>query len=114
MNLGKSYTALNVTDIKKSFDFYSLLGYQVVENGGSLTEKWLILQNGSSKIGLYEGMIKENTTTYHSENVRAIYQKLRESKAEIVASSKNIGDDGPCYFMTKDPDGNRLLFDQID
>lgn len=114
MDLGISYTALNVKDIYKSYEFYKNLGFEPVTDGGSLDEKWLILQNKNVKVGLFQQLIPRNITTLNPPDVRAVYRKLKEKKTEFLFVSKNIDDiKGKCSFMVQDPDGNPLLFDQL-
>ncbi len=111
MDLGNHYLALNVKDILEAFLFYKKLGFEPVENGGSLDDKWIVLRNGEVKIGLFEGMFSRNTMTFNPKNARDIYRHIQED-VEVNASSGMDAEAGPCYFMVSDPDGNHLLFDQ--
>ncbi|MBR9921812.1 MAG: VOC family protein [Bacteroidetes bacterium] len=114
MDLGTFYVALTVEDIKVSKAFYEGLGFKKLEkNGGSVEEKWMVMENGSNKIGLFQGMFPQNTLTYNPTDARSIYQKLKAGGYELTHVSKNIdADSGPCYFAMTDPDGNPILIDQ--
>lgn len=121
MELGNFSISLTVKDIKTSRDFYLNLGFKEVF--GSIDEKWLILKNGSTKIGLFEGMFESNILTFNpkwdengNENqnlsdIREIYQQVKDNKLETM-SEINGSESGPNNFMIKDPDGNVILFDQ--
>lgn len=115
MDLGINSLSLAVANIGKSKEFYETLGFRPVPEGGSVEEKWLILQNGETKIGLYEGMFNANIITFNPQNARAIYRKISEAEYDVVAASKTIEDEaGACNFMISDPDGNHILFDQFE
>ena len=115
MDLGINSLSLAVKDIKKSKEFYETLGFRAIPDGGSVEEKWLILVNGETKIGLFEGMFPNNIITFNPKNARAIYNKIADAEFEIVSASKTIEDDsGACNFMLTDPDGNQILFDQFE
>jgi len=104
--------SLNVSDITASLEFYQKLGFEPVEGKGSTEEKWIILSNGSSKIGLFQGFFPSNTMTFNPTDGRAMYEKITESG---VAPTFQLGMDqesGPCTFSLVDPDGNPILIDQ--
>lgn len=112
MDLGTFYLAMNVEDIKKSFDFYSNFGFEPVENGGSIEDKWLVMANGSTKVGLFQGMFPKNTLTFNPTDARTIYRELSAKNMEVHSAGKIDEPSGPCYFMLTDPDGNPILVDQ--
>jgi hypothetical protein len=114
MELGNAYTALNIKDIQASFKFYKSLGFEPVADAGSLEEKWIILKNGTIKIGLFQGMFPRNITTINPPDARVIYYKLKAINTNFLFVSKNIDDSiGKCSFLINDPDGNPILFDQL-
>lgn len=53
MKLGAFSVSLSVKDIQKSLEFYEKLGF--ARFGGDINQKWLILKNEKSIIGLFEG-----------------------------------------------------------
>ncbi len=121
MKLGNFSVSLNVKDIVKSKEFYINLGFEEVF--GNIEEKWLILKNGETKIGLFEGMFDSNIFTFNPKwdssgnedqsltDIREIHQKVKSNGLETI-SDISSSDEGPNNFMISDPDGNIILFDQ--
>jgi len=113
MNLGTNYLALAVRDIRTSAAFYEKLGFKPVPNGGSLDEKWMVMANENTKIGLFQAMFPKNMITFNPPNVRGIYRELHDARITFGETSETIhAESGPCHFMIHDPDGNPILFDQ--
>lgn len=108
MDLGCFSMSLTVKDIEASKSFYETLGFSVLD--GDVSQKWLILQNGESKIGLFEGMFDANMLSFNPGNVRALQQKLKDAGYTLEAEAE--GTEGPGCMSVKDPDGNVLFFDQ--
>jgi predicted lactoylglutathione lyase len=54
MELGAFSISLTVKDIEASKNFYEKLGFRVM--GGDQSQNWLILNNGDTVIGLFQGM----------------------------------------------------------
>lgn len=121
MELGAFSISLKVKDIKKSVEFYEKLGFTY--KAGNIDQNWIVLINGSSVIGLFQGYIEENTLTFNpgwdqsaSEvnpftDVREIQKKLKE-KGVKVDREANETTKGPEYIILTDPDGNSILIDQ--
>ena len=121
MELGAFSISLKVKDIKKSVEFYEKLGFTY--KGGNIDQNWIVLKNGNTVIGLFQGFIEENTLTFNpgwdqsaSEvnpftDVREIQKKLKakDVKLDREADEKTTG---PEYIILKDPDGNPILIDQ--
>jgi catechol 2,3-dioxygenase-like lactoylglutathione lyase family enzyme len=63
MELGAFSISLTVKDIQASKDFYDKLGF--TEFGGDITQNWLILKNGTTVIGLFQGMFDKNSLTFN-------------------------------------------------
>ena len=114
MELGKHHIALAVKDIKVSKDFYETLGFTVIPKYGSIAEKWLIMHNGESKIGLYQDMFPKNMLTFNPSNARIIYAALKEKGVKIEMEANIKKEYGPCHFAFFDPDGNPILVDQFE
>lgn len=112
MDLGKSYNALAVKDIQASFNFYQNLGFEIVPNGGAVDQKWVVMQNGTTKIGLFQGMFPQNTITFNPQDARSIYRSLQEKGVATTSANGMDKEEGPCFFMLEDPDGNPILIDQ--
>lgn len=121
MELGAFSISLKVKDIKKSVEFYEKLGFTY--KAGNIDQNWIVLKNGSTVIGLFQGYIEENTLTFNpgwdqsaSEvnpftDVREIQKKLKEKGVKIDREA-NETTKGPEYIVLTDPDGNSILIDQ--
>lgn len=121
MNLGAFSVSLAVKDLAKSRAFYEKLGFEVW--GGEPSQNWLILQNGTSTIGLFQGMFERNILTFnpgwsndgqHPEeftDVREIQRMLEERGLELKTRADE-STTGPASLMLLDPDGNPVLIDQ--
>ena len=120
MKLGAFSISLSVKDIAISRAFYERLGF--VKFHGEEEQKWLILKNEETVIGLFEGMFPKNMLTFNPgwsqdaqnlddfEDIRDIQQSLLV--AGVTLESKAEGDAGPASIMLTDPDGNPILIDQ--
>ncbi len=121
MDLGAFSLSLAVGDLAASRHFYETLGFEVVH--GEAAQNWLILRNGDTTIGLFEGMFEGNLMTFNPgwnadgealddfTDIRRIQRRLRQQGIEIEAEVDEDGS-GPASFMVEDPDGNVILFDQ--
>ncbi|HJS47269.1 MAG TPA: VOC family protein [Gemmatimonadales bacterium] len=121
MELGNFSVSLAVKDIGASRAFYEKLGFRVVM--GEQAQNWLILQNETSTIGLFEGMFGRNTLTFNPgwdrnagtlpdfEDVRAIQRALK-SRGLSPAPEADESTSGPASLLLMDPDGNPILIDQ--
>lgn len=121
MNLGAFSVSLAVKDISASRAFYEALGFE--QAGGDPEQNWLILRNGETTIGLFQGMFEKNTLTFNPgwsskaealdefEDVRSIQQNLK-SKNMSLAAEADESTAGPASLMLIDPDGNPVLIDQ--
>jgi lactoylglutathione lyase len=121
MNLGAFSSSLAVKDIAASRAFYEKLGFEPVM--GDQAQGWLILRNGDTTIGLFQGMFERNMLTFNpgwtSKNeaieefadVREIQQHLKgEGLALMTEADESTV--GPGSIMLTDPDGNPILIDQ--
>src|SRR3954454_23829358 len=61
--LGAFSISLAVKDIGASRAFYETLGFAQV--AGNQAQKWLILRNGETTIGLFQGMFPANILTFN-------------------------------------------------
>ncbi len=121
MTLGTFSLSLNVSDIHASKAFYEKLGFTVF--GGEIEQNWLIMKNGETVIGLFQGMFERNTMTFNPgwdsnaekvepfTDVREIQRKLKEAGIEL-AMEADESTTGPASVVVLDPDGNPILFDQ--
>lgn len=121
MDLGAFSVSLAVKDLAASAAFYEKLGFASV--GGDAEQGWLILRNGTTTIGLFQGMFDSNILTFNpgwnaeAENVdpftdvREIQETLLEHGVELDETVAAEGP-GPAYITLRDPDGNSILIDQ--
>ena len=105
---GKFSLSLTVKDIKVSRAFYEKLGFTVID--GEESDNWLILRNGDTVIGLFQGMFDKNLLTFIPKDVRAVQKKLKAEGIELITEAE--GEEGPASITLADPDGNPILFDQ--
>jgi catechol 2,3-dioxygenase-like lactoylglutathione lyase family enzyme len=121
MELGSFSVSLAVQDVEASRDFYAKLGFEVF--AGEITQNWLILKNGDSVIGLFQGMFDKNILTFNPgwdssaqaldtfTDVRELQRQLKE-QGVVFVSEADERTTGPASFMVVDPDGNPILVDQ--
>ncbi len=121
MQLGNFSVSLAVKDIKASKAFYEKLDFKEV--AGQLEQNWLILQNGTTTIGLFQGMFEKNIMTFNPgwttdketldefQDVRELQSMLKERGLKL-STEADESSKGPASFTLVDPDGNPILFDQ--
>lgn len=121
MELGAFSISLTVADIAKSQEFYEALGF--TEAGGDASQGYLILRNGSTTIGLFQGMFERNLLTFNPgwdaacnelddfSDVREIQASLQQKGIELIRTVDAEGS-GPGSITLVDPDGNPVLIDQ--
>nr|WP_272492321.1 MULTISPECIES: VOC family protein [unclassified Alteromonas] len=111
VELGLFSLSLTVKDISKSKAFYEALGFDAMPSCGSVEDKWLMMKNGTTMIGLFEGMFEDNIMTFNPSDVRALQASLVEQGIALDVPVKS--DSGPGHLIVKDPDGNAIMFDQF-
>ncbi len=118
MDLGTFSISLAVRNLERSLEFYAKLGFEVIDGGhrskdfpDSSEKRWRVLQNGSAKIGLFEGMFPRNILTFHPPDVLAIQRTLKQNGVSLMSEADENAP-GPASLMFEDPDGNTFLFDQ--
>lgn len=123
--------SLAVRDLNASSEFYQKLGFEVTHEG----QGYLIIVNGTTVIGLFQGMFEGNILTFNpglctkndSEgalleawrvdeftDIRAIQKHLKSLDLEFVSEvDEKKNPNGPGSLMLQDPDGNVILVDQF-
>jgi len=121
LRLGKFSVCLTVKDIAASRAFYEKLGFKV--SGGDQSQNWLVLQNETTTIGLFQGMFDKNMLTFNPgwdgsnktlpdfDDVREI-QRTLVSKGLTLTTRADESSTGPASLMLLDPDGSPILIDQ--
>ncbi len=121
MHLGAFSISLAVKDIEASKSFYEKFGFAKL--GGNEAHKWLILKNGDTVIGLFQGMFPANILTFNpgwdsSAQPLAEFTDVRELQRQLKAQGVQFSTEadesttGPASFVVMDPDGNSILVDQ--
>lgn len=120
MRLGNFSVSLAVKDLGASRAFYEQLGFRSVGGDG---KHYLILQNETSTIGLFQGMFEQNILTYNPGwdrdcNTLQDFDDVRDLQKACIARGlqpvqmADVSSDGPASFVVVDPDGNQILVDQ--
>ncbi len=122
MGLGAFSISLSVKDLSVSKQFYENLGFKAM--GGDMKSNYLIMKNGNSLIGLFQGMFKGNILTFNpgwdenSKNtptfvdVREIQKELKSKGLKLDTETDAKTPKGPASLTLTDPDGNPILVDQ--
>ena len=121
MRLGKFSVSLAVKDLVASRSFYEKLGFRAIS--GNPAHNFLILQNESATLGLFQGMFPRNTLTFNPgwsrsgerladfDDLRDL-QRVLKSRRVALASEADESSTSPASLMLIDPDGNPVLIDQ--
>ncbi len=121
MKLGAFSVSLSVKDINASKTFYENLGFTAF--AGDIKKNYVIMKNGNSLIGLFQGMFEGNIMTFNPgwdvnaqnleefEDVREIQRQLKNKNITLTTEADEHTT-GPASLMTADPDGNVILLDQ--
>lgn len=121
MELGCFSVSLTVKDLKKSREFYEKIGFKVF--AGTESHNYLIMKNGNTNIGLFQGMFEKNILTFNpgwdqnAEKMDAFIdvrdlKKQFEAQGIAIVQESISGTHGPSSFAFADPDGNPILIDQ--
>lgn len=122
MKLGAFSISLSVKDIHASKAFYEKLGFTVF--AGDIEKNYLIMKNGDSLIGLFQGMFDKNIITFNPgwdqsalpvegfNDVREIQASLKSQDVSLDRAIDSDSTSGPGSFVLTDPDGNPILVDQ--
>jgi catechol 2,3-dioxygenase-like lactoylglutathione lyase family enzyme len=121
IELGNFSVSLAVKDLQASKAFYEKLGFRSFADTGA--SGYLIMQNSTATIGLFQGMFDKNILTFNPgwdrsaqtlqkfQDVREIQKKLGElGITPTVPADESTT--GPASFVVADPDGNQILVDQ--
>ncbi|MFC4654949.1 MULTISPECIES: VOC family protein [Rheinheimera] len=121
MLLGAFSVSLTVKDIEASRQFYQKLGFTVF--AGDQSQNWLILKNGDTVLGLFQGMFEKNILTFNPgwnqnaeplaefTDIRQIQQQLLAQGIQLQKSADETSS-GPAHLVLEDPDGNQIMLDQ--
>jgi lactoylglutathione lyase len=121
MKLGNFSVSLTVKNLAASQAFYQKLGFKQI--GGNAEQNWIILQNETTTIGLFQGMFEKNMLTFNPgwnssaqklEQFTDVRELQRQLKALGIQPVMEAVEDStaPASFVLADPDGNPILVDQ--
>ncbi len=121
MQLGAFSISLAVKDLEVSRSFYEKLGFKVF--AGNPAHNYLILKNGETIVGLFQGMFEQNILTFNpgwDSNAQKLddFTDIRELQRQLKAQGVQFAQEadetttGPASFVITDPDGNTILLDQ--
>ncbi|MDX2018207.1 MAG: VOC family protein [Planctomycetota bacterium] len=115
---------MKVKDLAASRAFYEKLGFRALPapTGGD-GKNYVILQNETATIGLFQGIIPANTLTFNpgwdrSAKPLAQFDDVRDIQAALIKRGleptikADASSTGPAFLMLTDPDGNPVLIDQ--
>jgi len=121
MELGAFSVSLAVKNLEASKSFYEKLGFTTM--GGNASHGWLILKNGSTVLGLFQGMFEKNILTFNPgwdqnahalpefTDVRMLQQRMEAEGLELTVRA-DPESSGPAHLILSDPDGNVIMLDQ--
>lgn len=121
MDLGVFSISLAVKDISASRRFYEQLGFAAF--GGDEAQRWLIMKQGQTPVGLFQGMLEKNTLRFNPgwnadaasvdpfTDMRELHCRLKAQGMKLTQEADESGS-GPTFFTLEDPDGNPVLVDQ--
>lgn len=121
MQLGTFTVCLVVKDVKVSKSFYEKLDFKEV--AGDVKKKYVVMQNSTTKIALFQGLLEKTTLTFNPgwnyeretlkdfQDVRELQHILKERGIKMTTEADEKSD-GPASFTFADPDGNPIFVDQ--
>ena len=121
MESGAFSVSFSVKDLKKSKQFYETLGFSVF--AGNEDHNYLIIKNGDSLIGLFQGMFEGNILTFNpgwdcDANTLSDFRDIREIQMHLkkngtpLTRKEDESASGPASVTLEDPYGNAILIDQ--
>lgn len=122
LELGAFSVSLSVRDLAVSRAFYEKLGFMVT--GGDSQAHYLILKNGETTLGLFQGLFEGNILTFNPgltnrmerletyTDVRSVQSSLEQAELELITTA-DPDTTGPASITLIDPDGNSILIDQF-
>jgi hypothetical protein len=120
LRLGNFSVSLAVKDLSVSRAFYEKIGFHGIAGDGV---HYLILQNDTATIGIFQGMFDKNTLTFNpgwDRNATTLpdYDDVRDIQSTLIARGVTPAvkadqtTTGPTSLLLFDPDGNPILIDQ--
>lgn len=128
VELGAFSVSLNVKDLAASRAFYEKLGFEATMDSSEMN--YLIMKNGETTIGLFQGIIESNVLTFNPgltnkmqrlqsfTDIRDVHSAVSAAGGEpddlgVTEEMGGTDEAGPASFTVTDPDGNVILIDQF-
>ena len=111
MDFGTFSVSLSVKDIRASREFYEKLGFVAYDD--NMADNWMIMQKGSTFIGLFQGMFEGNILTFNPTDVRSVQRQLKANGINLQKEADETTE-SPEHIILVDPDGNCIMLDQHD
>ncbi len=123
MELGPFTICLAVKDLQASKSFYEKLGFTAFSPDPA-HKNWLMMKNGKTEIGLFQGMFDKNTLCFNPgghfgdppladfTDIRELARDIRSKGVEFTKEEGLASESGPAGFILDDPDGNPILVEQ--
>jgi hypothetical protein len=120
IDLGNFSISLPVKNLGESMAFYEKLGF--VRIGGN-AKNYVIMQNATSTVGLFQGMIERTSLTFNpgwDRNSQQVpgFTDVRDLQSTLTSRGLTMtvptdpSATGPGFIVLTDPDGNPVLIDQ--
>ena len=121
MDLGCFSVSLTVKDLQASKEFYEKIGFSVFH--GEESQGWLIMKNGQTNLGLFQGMFDKNILTFNPgwdqnagpvDGFNDVRELLKDFESKGLKVEHQVEEDsiGPASITLIDPDGNPILIYQ--
>lgn len=107
IELGRFELCLNVSNVHRSIDFYTKLGFRLVS--GDPGSGWAVMECNNLRLALYQGHIAQNMLNFRGGDVSTIAARLKE-KGMQLKSDAMVEKDGSIGAIIEDPDGNVIYF----
>ena len=112
MSLGQFSISLAVKDLDASRAFYEKLGFTVF--GGNAEHHYLIMKQGPTLIGLFQGMFEKNILTFNpgwDQNANSVagFTDVRELQRRLKASGVALVSEADAVFIRFRDDAARAF-----
>lgn len=108
MKLGRVDICLDVKNVPLSFNFYSELGFKMVE--GDISKGWIVIEYFNLRLGLFENTFKGIVINFRGGDVQKISEQLK-NRGYVFHKDYKQGKDGGGSATLLDPDGYTIYFD---
>jgi catechol 2,3-dioxygenase-like lactoylglutathione lyase family enzyme len=105
LELGWGQYCLNVEDINVSWEFYRKIGFSLA--GGKLEEKWAVLHNGETELGLFQGMLKGSIVNFRGIHIQQLAAELKARGFDLDSETDYDAEKYPAEWH-QDPEGRTL------